>query len=216
MPGPVSDSFSGPPSTRQNVVTCVFCGHQYPEGTPAAQAQLLYDHVLECPKHPAAQLRRERDAALEALETLRAIVRGQTEPIVGEFKTIGDGGPAADVAIYLETPSGKMLPVMYGSGGFLKTQWLVSILNVFAERRERIGARSAEPTPAQMALLVNAVEREYEDREPLGAARDALMRIAIMFGIPYAEGENALEDERERARIQFGGERNDRDGGRYA
>lgn len=35
-----------------NVLTCVYCGHQYPEGTPPSQHQVLTDHIAICPKHP--------------------------------------------------------------------------------------------------------------------------------------------------------------------
>lgn len=35
-----------------NVVTCVYCGHQYPEGTPTHQAELLTEHIKSCEYHP--------------------------------------------------------------------------------------------------------------------------------------------------------------------
>lgn len=71
MPGPISDSNPGPPDVqKQNVVTCVWCGHEYPTGTPRKQHDLLYAHAMKCPKHPAAQFRtkveRLRDLAFEA------------------------------------------------------------------------------------------------------------------------------------------------------
>jgi len=40
-----------------NVVTCVYCGHEYPEGTPTSQATLLTEHIKTCEKHPMKQLR---------------------------------------------------------------------------------------------------------------------------------------------------------------
>lgn len=55
MPGPVSQSYDGPPDAPARVLTCVFCGQAYPPGTPAAQHQALYRHVIECPKHPLAR-----------------------------------------------------------------------------------------------------------------------------------------------------------------
>ena len=40
----------------RNVLTCVFCGHAYPEGLPPHGAQELYDHIKICKKHPMRQL----------------------------------------------------------------------------------------------------------------------------------------------------------------
>lgn len=39
---------------RYPVVTCVYCGMEYPAGTPAhgGQVQALTDHIKVCPKHP--------------------------------------------------------------------------------------------------------------------------------------------------------------------
>jgi hypothetical protein len=38
------------------VLTCVYCGQEYPPGTPASQHQALFEHVRTCPKHPLAQV----------------------------------------------------------------------------------------------------------------------------------------------------------------
>lgn len=40
------------PFQGSQVVTCVYCGHEYPHGTPAAKAQALTDHIKVCEKHP--------------------------------------------------------------------------------------------------------------------------------------------------------------------
>ena len=34
------------------VLTCVYCGHEYPQATPAWGHKVLTDHIRECPKHP--------------------------------------------------------------------------------------------------------------------------------------------------------------------
>lgn len=34
------------------IVTCVYCGHVYPNGTPTAQHELLTQHIAQCEKHP--------------------------------------------------------------------------------------------------------------------------------------------------------------------
>ena len=38
-----------------NTLTCVYCGMDYPEGTPPHGAQLLTDHIKVCEKHPLRQ-----------------------------------------------------------------------------------------------------------------------------------------------------------------
>jgi hypothetical protein len=37
------------------VLTCVYCGQEYPPGTPASQHQALFDHIKTCPKHPLGE-----------------------------------------------------------------------------------------------------------------------------------------------------------------
>jgi hypothetical protein len=37
------------------VVTCVYCGHEYASGTPAAQDAALAEHIKVCDKHPLRQ-----------------------------------------------------------------------------------------------------------------------------------------------------------------
>lgn len=34
------------------VLTCVYCGHEYPQDTPASGDKVLTDHIRVCPKHP--------------------------------------------------------------------------------------------------------------------------------------------------------------------
>ncbi len=43
------------------VLTCVYCGHQYPQGTPAWGDAALTDHIARCEKHPMRLLREECD-----------------------------------------------------------------------------------------------------------------------------------------------------------
>lgn len=35
-----------------NILTCVYCGTAYPEGTPSSGSQILTDHIKTCEKHP--------------------------------------------------------------------------------------------------------------------------------------------------------------------
>jgi len=38
------------------VLTCVYCGTEYPQNTPAWGSQILTDHIKICPKHPMRNL----------------------------------------------------------------------------------------------------------------------------------------------------------------
>lgn len=68
MPGPVSESSKGPGSSRQEILTCAYCGHAYPPGTPASQHALLSAHIAECQKHPMRAVVQERDRLKKAAE----------------------------------------------------------------------------------------------------------------------------------------------------
>jgi hypothetical protein len=46
------------------VVTCVYCGHKYEDGTPESQDKRLTDHIKVCPKHPM----REAEAKILELQ----------------------------------------------------------------------------------------------------------------------------------------------------
>ncbi len=51
--------------TPPPVVTCVYCGHEYPEGTPTAKHELLTAHIKVCENHPM----REAEATISDLRT---------------------------------------------------------------------------------------------------------------------------------------------------
>jgi hypothetical protein len=54
------------------VVTCVYCGQEYPPGTPTSQADALTAHIKVCEKHPmraAEQLIRDLKAAIGDMQT---------------------------------------------------------------------------------------------------------------------------------------------------
>ena len=34
------------------ILTCVYCGEEYPEGTPPHGSKILTDHIKICTKHP--------------------------------------------------------------------------------------------------------------------------------------------------------------------
>lgn len=73
MPGPVSQNYEGPPSPpQQTVVTCAWCGYEFPPNTPTANHKILYDHALVCEKHPTHAVAVERDKAINLLKAVRA------------------------------------------------------------------------------------------------------------------------------------------------
>jgi len=53
---------------RQRVLTRVYCGTPYPQGTAAAKHQALYDHIKVCPEHPLSK-------ALVALRECHHVLR---------------------------------------------------------------------------------------------------------------------------------------------
>lgn len=41
------------------IVTCVYCGHEYPDGTPTSQDEKLTEHIKVCEKHPMRGLEQQ-------------------------------------------------------------------------------------------------------------------------------------------------------------
>ena len=57
------------------VLTCVYCGHQYPPGTPPSNHDALTAHIKECPKHPM----RKAEADLTLLRNALAGLVGASD-----------------------------------------------------------------------------------------------------------------------------------------
>ena len=55
---------------ESRVLTCVYCGHKYPQDTPAWGDQVLTDHIRICPKHPLRAVEAERDRLHSLLDVL--------------------------------------------------------------------------------------------------------------------------------------------------
>lgn len=53
------------------VVTCVYCGHEYPDGTPTSQDEKLTEHIKVCDKHPMRELEQQLAAAKAELAELK-------------------------------------------------------------------------------------------------------------------------------------------------
>lgn len=55
-------------AAEARVLTCAFCGHQYPPGTPPSKHEALTEHIRVCPEHPIGKELRAALAALAALQ----------------------------------------------------------------------------------------------------------------------------------------------------
>lgn len=53
---------------KDRTLTCVYCGHAYPPGSPAHGAQVLTDHIKVCPKHPLTKANERVVELYEALD----------------------------------------------------------------------------------------------------------------------------------------------------
>ena len=62
--------------TPDGVVTCVYCGHEYPQNTPTSGAEVLTEHIKVCEKHP---MRRAEVKAAKLKLALIGIV-GEDDP----------------------------------------------------------------------------------------------------------------------------------------
>lgn len=52
------------------ILTCVYCGHEYPQDTPAHGSKVLTDHISQCEKHPMRDVIDQRDKLKSALAGL--------------------------------------------------------------------------------------------------------------------------------------------------
>ncbi len=55
-------------TAEERVLTCVYCGHAYPPGSPEHGAEVLTEHIKVCEKHPI----REMEAELATLKSASA------------------------------------------------------------------------------------------------------------------------------------------------
>jgi hypothetical protein len=54
-------------TAESRVLTCVYCGHAYPPGSPEHGAEVLTEHIKVCEKHPMRELQQKADR-LDQLE----------------------------------------------------------------------------------------------------------------------------------------------------
>ncbi len=82
------------------VLTCVYCGMEYPQDTPSWGNEILTDHIKICPKHPmreaegkiiklrAALIGLVGAESIEELNQMEAIVRSASAPNVDKTAII--------------------------------------------------------------------------------------------------------------------------------
>lgn len=77
----------------KNILTCVYCSQEYPEGTPASKAKILTDHIKVCEKHPMAKLRKALVGlvgvdTLPELDGMEAVIRRSQIPDEDKANTL--------------------------------------------------------------------------------------------------------------------------------
>lgn len=82
------------------VLTCVYCGHEYPQDTPASGDKVLTDHIRQCEKHPMKKISDEHAMLRKALvglvgsddpkelELIEGTIRVMPVPDVDRMNTI--------------------------------------------------------------------------------------------------------------------------------
>jgi len=84
---------------EEAVVTCVYCGHAYPPGSPTHGAQLLKDHIAACEKHPMREVIAERDELGTLLAAIYRIDTTLTEESVVAAAALAERVEKALVAV---------------------------------------------------------------------------------------------------------------------
>lgn len=74
-------------------LTCVYCGSEYPEGTPPHGSQILTDHIKVCEKHPMRKL--ELDCA-KLRKALVGLVGADTRPELEGMEAVMRALPIPD------------------------------------------------------------------------------------------------------------------------
>ena len=67
------------------VLTCVYCGHEYPQDTPAAGSEVLTEHIKVCGRHPMRKA--EADIAL-LRSALAGLIGADTEQELREMEAM--------------------------------------------------------------------------------------------------------------------------------
>ena len=87
-------------TNRERVLTCVYCGQEYPQGTPASGSEILTDHIKVCDRHPMRKVCEENAILRKALvglvgaesrqelEQMEIAIRAMPAPDVDKMHTI--------------------------------------------------------------------------------------------------------------------------------
>lgn len=65
------------------ILTCVYCGHKYPQDTPASGSEVLTEHIKVCGQHPMRKA--ESDIAL-LRSALAGLIGADTEQELREME----------------------------------------------------------------------------------------------------------------------------------
>lgn len=94
------------------VVSCVYCGHQFEEGTPQSQDERLTAHIKVCEKHPMQELETkliERNKMINSLQaTLDGIYDEARETTERDTIMCGLRAQRDDLSIAVETLKAKL------------------------------------------------------------------------------------------------------------
>ena len=82
------------------VLTCVYCGMAYPEGTPPHGSKVLTDHIKICEKHP---LRKAEETITKLRQALIGLIGVETPEELRQMEAALRLAPApdADVAVMI-------------------------------------------------------------------------------------------------------------------
>lgn len=82
------------------ILTCVYCGHEYPQGTPAAGSEVLTEHIKVCERHPM----RKAEADIAVLRSaLVGLIGADSEQKLRQMEAILRllPAPESDKAIWI-------------------------------------------------------------------------------------------------------------------
>jgi hypothetical protein len=89
-------------TSSERALTCVYCGHAYPPGTPAHGSPVLTVHIEQCEKHPVKALRDKLDAFRMLLRTAAHMAEGVGS--ADQAKTYRDVNRELGEIFFGETP----------------------------------------------------------------------------------------------------------------
>ena len=67
------------------ILTCVYCGHEYPQDTKASGSQVLTDHIRVCEKHP---MRKAEDDIAMLRAALAGLIGAEAEDELRQMEVI--------------------------------------------------------------------------------------------------------------------------------